>query len=38
MFENVGKKNWVYFDNVKDLGLIETARGFAGLFSGVVVD
>ena len=37
-FESVGKKNWVYFDNIKDLGLIETARGFAGLFSGVVVD
>ena len=37
-FEGVGKKNWVYFDSIKDLGLVETARGFAGLFSGVVVD
>ena len=37
-FESVGKNSWVYFDNTKDRTLVETVRGFVGLFSGVMVD
>ena len=37
-FESVGKNSWVYFDNTKDRTLVETVRGFVGLFSGVMID
>ena len=37
-FESMGKNSWVYFDNTKDRTLVETVRGFVGLFSGVMID
>ena len=37
-FEGVGDKSCVFFDNIKDRDLMETVYGFAGLFSGVVIN